>query len=308
MFDHFLAGKKTVFIIAFLIVVASSGAPVQAGNEVRPGSAKGDRHFLWSAETGENTVYLLGSIHLLRRESYPLPDAIEKIYDCCNIVVFETDIDRQNDPKMQNRMRQRGLYPRGQTLSGNISGETYRLLGEKLSAAGLKASSFEQFKPWFAAIAVSGMELQRLGFDPALGIDRHFFERAKKDRKKLVFLETNEYQINLFAGLNRSKQEILLRQMLKEIDVIERMFSSIVDSWQSGNAQKLGSILDISFRDYPEIYNQFIIKRNKIWVRKIEKLMNQRDNVLVIVGAGHLTGRESIIELLLRKGYKVTQK
>jgi uncharacterized protein YbaP (TraB family) len=308
MFDRFLAGIKTVYIIVFLIVFASSGAPVLAGDEVNPDSAKENRHFLWSVEAGENTVYLLGSIHLLRRESYPLPNAIEEIYDCCKIVVFETDIDKQNDLKMQNRMRQRGLYPRGQTLSGNISGQTYRLLGEKLSAAGLEASSFEQFKPWFAAIAVAGMELQRLGFDPDLGIDRHFFDRAKKDRKKLVFLETNEYQINLFAGLNRSKQEILLRQMLKEIDVIERMFSDIVDSWQSGNAQKLGSILHISFRDYPAIYNQFIIKRNRRWVRKIEKLMNQRNDVLVIVGAGHLVGKESIIELLKRKGYRVTQK
>jgi uncharacterized protein YbaP (TraB family) len=307
MFNRFIA-KKTVFIVTFLIVFATTGAPVPAGDNVYRGSAKEYRHFLWSVETEKNTVYLLGAIHLLRRASYPLPDAIEKIYDCCNIVVFETDIDKQNDLKLQNLMRQRGMYPKGQTLSGNISSQTYRLLGEKLSAAGLKASSFEQFKPWFAAIAVSGMELQRLGFDPALGIDRHFFDRAKRDRKKLVFLETNEYQINLFAGLNRGKQEMLLRQMLKEIDVIEGMFSDIIDSWQSGNAQKLDSILDISFRDYPGIYDQFIIKRNRRWIRKIEKLMNQRDDVLVIVGAGHLAGRESIIDLLQRKGYKVTQK
>ena len=109
------------FFISILWIVFS--IPVYA--QENPGNTP-EKHFLWAVQSGKNTVYLLGSIHILKKETYPLPDAIEKVYGCCSKVVFETDLDGMNDPASQNKMTKLGRHAGGQILSKNISAQTYR--------------------------------------------------------------------------------------------------------------------------------------------------------------------------------------
>lgn len=265
------------------------------------------RHFLWSAEGGKSGVFLLGSIHILKSDAYPLPVQIERMYTCCNTLVFESDLDGMNDESTRQTIMSLARYPRGQSLSKNISVQTRQMLEKKLSALGLPLSQFDALKPWFVAMTLSSMELQRLGFDPSLGVDRHFFNRARKDHKKMLFLETNEYQLNLFAGLSRRRQEDLLNQTLKELSIIEGQFAEMVDAWTGGDARSFEAIVQEGFIEYPEIYHRFIINRNRRWVPVIEKLMNSESDVLVIVGAGHLVGKGNLIELLQKKGYRLQQ-
>jgi uncharacterized protein YbaP (TraB family) len=269
--------------------------------------SKGRKHFLWSVDGRKATVYILGSIHILKKDSYPLPAAIENIFSCCNKIVFETDLDGMKKPEVQNMRMKLGMYPAGQTLSKNISENTYTLLREKLRDSGIPIERFEQFKPWFIAITLAGLELKRMGFDPALGVDRHFFDRAKQDRKKMLYLETNEFQINLFGRLSRQKQEILLKQTLEELNIIETQFKEMIAAWRTGDYELFSSIMSKSFNEYPYIYNKLFIRRNRNWIPEIKKLMNQPGDALIIVGAGHLVGKDSVIDLMKKKGYKVSQ-
>ncbi len=101
---------------------------------------------------------------------------------------------------------------------------------------------------------------------------------------------------------------MFLKETLRELDVIESMSSEMVKAWKTGNIDKLYSIINISFHEYPDIYKRFFTQRNKRWIPKIKQLMRQHDDVLIIVGAGHLVGKDSVIELLREKGYKVRQK
>jgi hypothetical protein len=266
---------------------------------------KGRKTFLWSIETGKNTVYLLGSLHILKSDSFPLGKKIEDAYRDSKKIVLETDLD---SPEFQAKMITLGLYPEGQTLEQNVSKETYRLLEKELVAVGLPVAHFNRFRPWVCALALTFMEFQRLGFDPSYGIDTHFFNKAKKDGKEIIALETIDYQLGLFTKMGKAEQESFLRQALKDLEVIETMASEMVSSWKTGDVDKLNSIIKLSFKEHPDIYNRFIIQRNKRWISRIEDLMRQDENVLVIVGAGHLVGTENILELLKKKGYKIVRK
>ena len=150
--------KKIVLLIAVLFTVLFAGTPFA--------ETKKGKSFLWSFESGSNTIYLLGSIHVLNKASYPLPEEVEHVYNCCERMVFETDLDSMNSSSMQGKMLRRGMYPDKQTLSGSISAETYGMLRKKLEDAGLSILPFEQFRPWMVALTLAGSEMLRLGFDP----------------------------------------------------------------------------------------------------------------------------------------------
>jgi uncharacterized protein YbaP (TraB family) len=209
-------------------------------------------------------------------------------------------------PAVQSMMMKLAMYPEGQTLSNNMPENTYTLLREKLHDSGIPIERFEQFKPWFIAITLAGLELERMGFDPALGVDRHFFDRANQG-KEMLYLETNEFQINLFGRLSRQKQEILLKQRLEELNIIEIRFKEMIAAWRTGDYELFNSIMSKSFNEYPYIYYKLFIRRNRKWIPEIKKLMNQQGDALIIVGAGHLVGKDSVIDLLKKKGYKVSQ-
>jgi len=269
---------------------------------------KGENHFLWSIETGTNRIYLLGSLHVLKGDSFPLAKEIEEAYSKCRKIVLEIDLDSVNDPAFQAKIITLGLYPNGQTLEQNVSEQTYRLLKKRVDALGLSVAQFDRLKPWVCALTLTLMEFQRLGFDSSYGIDMYFFRRAKRDGKEIIALETLEYQLELFTEMAKAEQESFLSQAIKDLDVIETMASEMVESWKAGDTDSLDSIIRISFKEHPDMYDRFITQRNKKWVSQIENLMRQNDNILVIVGAGHLVGTGSIRELLKKKGYKIVQR
>ena len=242
------------------------------------------------------------------RRHIHLPEEVEDIYNCCRRIVFETDLDSMNDSSLQGKILRRGMYPKGQTLSGNVSAETYEMLRNKLEVSGLSILQFERFRPWMVALTLTGSEMIRLGFDPQLGVDRSFFSKAKQDGKELIFLESNEFQINLFAGLSRTRQEALLKQILIEIKIIESMFEDMVSAWKMGDAAKLDSIMKESLIEFPDLQERLITKRNRRWVGKILNLARQKGDLLVVVGAAHLVGEKSLVDLLRQKGYEVRQR
>jgi uncharacterized protein YbaP (TraB family) len=270
-------------------------------------SEKVKRGILWSSRVDNNTFYFLGSIHVLSKNAYPLAAGIESAYGDCETLVFETDLDAMLDPKIQTLILEMGLFTKGETLEKTIAKETYETFKSRVEAHGLPVSQFKNFKPWFAALSLIALEFQRLGFQPAYGIDMHFFNRAKKDKKKIISLEPLDYQLRLLGEMNSNDQESFLRQTLKDLDVIKEMLPEMVSSWEMGDAEKLDSIIRISFKDYPHIYEKLIVQRNREWKKRILELRVEKKNTLIIVGAGHLIGPQSLIEMLSQEGFIFTQ-
>jgi uncharacterized protein YbaP (TraB family) len=154
---------------------------------------------------------------------------------------------------------------------------------------------------------LDGIELMKMGFDPQYGVDVYFFEKAKKDGKVMLFLESLDFQMKLFTELTSKEGDAFLRQTLKELEVIETLFPDMVNAWKNGDTARFGAIMAISIKDLPEIYNRFVIQRNKEWVTKIEGLMAYGGTVLVVVGAGHFVGPDNLLLLLRNKGYTIEQ-
>ena len=266
------------------------------------------KNCLWTVKTESNKIYLLGSLHLLKPSAYPLAAAIEKAYADSRVIIFETDIAALQSPAVQAKLLELGIYPAGQNLFENLDGSTRQKLEKKMGEIGLPLEQFSQFKPWFVALTLTTLELQRMGFNPAYGIDLYFFNKASADGKEIDYLEPAEFQINLLGNMTEREQHDFLSQTLNDLEVVKDLSGDLVNSWKGGDTDKLHDLLSQSFDDYPHLHHRLLIERNKNWLEHIEDAMRKNKNVLFVVGAGHLVGPESVVDLLKNKGYQVKQQ
>ncbi|NET38635.1 MAG: TraB/GumN family protein, partial [Cyanothece sp. SIO1E1] len=177
----------------------------------------------------------------------------------------------------------------------------------KAAEIGLPIAAFDSFEPWFFVLSLVTLKLQSLGFDPNYGVDRYFFNQAVQANKEILGLETVSDQLSLFDNLSAQDQEAYVQQTLLEFDTLETSFQSIIDAWKAGDAETLGNLIFESFEQYPAIRQKLFDERNQKWVPQIEALLQQDDDYLIVVGAGHLIGEGSVIDLLQDKGYVAKQ-
>ena len=292
-----------VFFLPALFITATVCLQIKpaAGQEAQ-------KSCLWSIEGQSHKIHLLGSLHFFKPDAFPLAAAIEEAYAESQQLVFETDLAAMQDPAVQARMMQLGMYPEGQGLWQNLDPGTRQRLEKKIAEFGLPPEAFSRFKPWFVAVQIEIVQLLRLGFDPQYGIDVHFFDRAKSAGKELGFLESTEFQFDLLGSMDKQDQNAFLNQTLKELDLADEMANGLVSFWKAGDAARLHDLLSKSFKNYPGLYDRLLIQRNKKWLKEIEGAIRGNKTVLFVVGAGHLVGAESVIDLLEKKGYQVKQQ
>ncbi len=294
--------KLITFFISIVLIFASQASSLTANND------KIDKHFLWEIRSKQNIVYLLGSLHVFKPEFYPLSDVIESAYNKSTTIVFEADSKSMESPETRVFLKKAGFYLQGDSLKKNISSETYELLQKKVDDLRLPMANFDKLKPWLCAVTISVMELARNGYDPAHGIDAYFANKTNREGKRILFLETAEFQLNLLSGLSKKMQIHLLNQSLKELEIINEMAMEMVTAWKEGNREKINSIIQEGMKDYPELYDVLFVKRNERWVRQIDSFLNKSEPTLVIVGSGHLVGKGNVVELLRAKGYEAEQR
>lgn len=269
-------------------------------------SAQG-KSFLWKVRSEKNSIYILGSIHFLKKESYPLKKSIEQAFDAVSKLVLEVDLQSATAERTQQVTLEKGLFRNGTTLRENVDKETYDLTERRARELGIDLRAMNPLKPWLVALTLTAMKLQKLGFDPNYGVDRHLTERAKRSGKSTGGLESLEFQIGLLDGLSRRDQEMMLRETLKELDQLDKGVEQLVQFWMQGEVGSVEDWLLAGMREYPEVYAKVIVERNRRWLPQIEKMIAQGENTMVIVGAAHLVGREGVIELLRQLGYTVEQ-
>jgi len=262
---------------------------------------------LWKVTSSTSTVYLLGSIHLLTESDYPLAGQMEHAFESADIVVCGADPDSLDSPELQMYLLKNAMYEEGRTLKTEFGDSVYAFAQEKAESLGVNLDEVATFRPWFVSLAVTLAEMQRLGFDPALGVEMHFGEKAKSLGKKVLALETARYQMDLFITLSDKQQQDYLVQTLMELSEIEKELLKIVKAWKAGDLEELQRTLNKSFKEYPDIYDKLVTQRNKNWVDHIVAYLSDDKNYLVIVGVGHMPGDEGLIRLLEKKGLKIEQ-
>lgn len=293
--------KRAVFLLFCFFQFSCASAPKEASSA--------QKSFLWSVRSETAAVYLLGSIHVAKPELYPLHPSIEAAFDQSDTLVVEVDPDEFDMNRLQSLFMQYGSYPPTETLDRKISTETYALVEKKFQGAGMPMEPFKRFKPWVLAVMLQSVELQRLGFDKKYGIDDHFLTRAK-GKKQITAFETVEYQVSLFDSFSDRLQELFLRYTLSDMDLLAEQMDSIMKGWQAGDGSAIEALIFQSMNDEPEltpVYDKLIYERNAQMSSRIEEFLKAKNRTFVVVGAGHLVGKGSIIDLLRKKGYVVEQ-
>jgi hypothetical protein len=212
------------------------------------------------------------------------------------------------DPRAQARMLELGMLPAGRGVFDTIGPQTRRRLEDKLAETGVPGAAVAGFRPWMIALTLSALEFQRLGFDPNLGVDMHFFNKAKAGQKRIAALETVEFQLQLLAGMNAAAEEAFLALTLQDLAQVPELASTMVGLWRSGDAPGLQQLLFKTIDQHPDVRDRMLVQRNRAWAGKIEDLIRQGEPALVIVGAMHLIGPGSVVELLQARGYRVEQR
>ena len=295
---------RAMIMLGFLGVVLGNPALTSVSAQEVP--AAENPQILWKAQSSQNTIYLAGSIHVLQKHHYPLHQAFDDAFNESSRVMFEVDLDGLSSPLAQMNMLRKGLYLNGETLPKVLSPESYATAKGNLTRLGLNIEDFHRMKPWMTATAVMALELQKLGFESAHGVDRHFFEKAQAAGKDIQGLETVEFQLDLFDKLPLLIQEQFLLQTLEDLKTLDTQVSQMVKAWKHGNAQELETLL-VGMHEYPELNQVLVVNRNNDWLPHIEQALQEKEPVFIVVGALHLLGKEGLIAALKEKGYEVEQ-
>ena len=265
------------------------------------------RTFGWKITKGQGVIYVVGSVHLLSKDFYPLHQALEAAYQDSDYLVEEVDIGEMTGTGSQLTMLTRGMQPSSQPLEKALSPATMALLTKKSTELGLPMEALKQFKPWMIALTVEAMEWQKAGFDPELGLDKHFYEQAKRDGKTVQGLETIEYQISRFDEMPIELQDHLLSETLKSIDTERASMSRLIESWRAGDSAAVERIVLKDLQQEPQLYKRLLVERNNNWMPKLDALFARKGRALVVVGAAHLVGPDGLLTMFRSKGYKVEQ-
>jgi uncharacterized protein YbaP (TraB family) len=267
-----------------------------------------EKSFLWKVSKEGKNAYLLGSIHYLKRENFPLKKNILDALDRSKKLVLEINLNSLSTAAIQRTMLERAVYRDGTTLAQNIDGETYRRTEERASQIGIDIKVLEPMKPWFVALTMMAFKLQQLGLDAELGVDRQLAERAKGKGMPTGGLETFEFQIRLLDQLSKREQEMMLRETVAELESLDKNIQQIVQAWLGGDGATLERLMLAGMREYPELHSKVVVERNRRWLPEIEGMIARGENAMIVVGAAHLVGQEGVLELLKGRGYSLEQQ
>jgi uncharacterized protein YbaP (TraB family) len=272
-----------------------------------PVRAQPGRNFIWKVTGPAGAIYLVGSVHLLTKDYYPLSPAVEAAFKDSDVLVEEADFGEMEAPASQMQLLSRGMLPSDQTLEAVLSPATYALVSKRVAALGLPIEPLTRFKPWMLALTLVELDWQKAGFQASLGLDRHFYDRAKAEGKPLRGLETVAYQLSLFDGMTMAEQDRLLAESLSNLDEERANVTRLTEAWKAGDAPAVERIVLEDVKDDQVMYERLLVNRNRSWLPTLDALLSRKTRAFVVVGAAHLVGPDGLLAMFKSKGYTVAQ-
>jgi hypothetical protein len=293
-----LIGRRALprAIAALLLCLLSLDARADTGH-----------HTFWVVKGVRNTVYLLGSVHVLRPSNSDLPPEALRAYAKAKSLVMEIDLNDASTVAMLAADTNLESLPHGQSLADVLGPSVYERFAAHVRTLGLDPDDFSNFQPWFAAMAMQQAELAQQGFEAGAGVDEQFAQRAAVDHKPIIGLETVDQQLGIFAGLSVEQQRRFLLYMLDDADDTAHSADAVVSAWRTGDVRQLERLLSESAAQYPELFRLLTADRNRRWMPTVTRLLQEPQDYLVIVGALHLVGRDGLVQMLQQAGYPVVQ-
>jgi len=286
-------GRKTFGWLLSLCLLGSVAA--RAGSPV------------WAIHGDHNTVYLAGSVHLLKADDSRLPAGFDRAYKGSKAVVMELAMDKVDPMATAQWMMQNGMLKEGTTLRATIGDQRYNRVSKEAERLGIPMEAADMLQPWVLALQLIEMQYMQLGFDPQKGVEQQLTHDAQADGKPISGLETMDEQLGVLQGLSKSDQAKFLDMAVDEMHDVDSDTQAIVTAWRAGDSAKLAALLSEEYKAFPNLYRVLVTERNKRWVPQIEKLLHGNQDVFVVVGALHLVGDGGLLELMRHDGYKPEQ-
>lgn len=262
---------------------------------------------VWLVESGGNRLFLAGTIHVLRASDFPLPAAFELAYKQSKTLAFETDIGKTSSPAFQQQLMQAVILEENNNLQDLLTPQTYAKLESYFQTNNLSLKQFSKFKPSMIAMTLTLLELNKLGAG-SHGVDQYYFDKALRDNKKTLTLESLQQQIDFLANMGKGQEDLMIQQTLDDIDTLSLQFSSMVESWKKGDVKQLEELFVKPMQEeFDALYQQLLVQRNLNWLPQLLSYLKTPETEMVLVGSAHLLGNDGLITLLKKSGYKISQ-
>lgn len=289
--------------------VAAPAAPAPAAPAALPAAAAVKTvdadPALWVVRDDDTTIYLFGTVHVLKPGLSWFDDAVRRAFDESDQLVLELVMPEPQ--AMQSLVMKLAVNPTGPTLTEKLPADKRAAYAKAVTGLGLPATAFDRLDPWFASVNLSLLPLQKLGYDPAQGVEAQLTAAAKAQSKPVVGLETAEEQLGYFDSLSQPAQVKLLVTTVDELDGLGPMIDTMVQSWAKGDPEALGKLMNDSLRESPEVAKVLLNDRNERWADWIEKRLETPGTVFMAVGAGHLAGHDSVLAKLTTRKAKLVR-
>jgi uncharacterized protein YbaP (TraB family) len=285
-------------IIGLIGLFASCNNATQ--NSSNPSNAS-----VWEISKNGNSLFLGGSVHLLRVKDYPMPTAFDYAFDKSAILVLEADVDKISDTEIVQYQYDKFVLPEGQTLQTVLDDAVYKRL-EMVVGGPNVMSEISQYKPSVAINVLQAAYLQLTGFTEN-GADLHYFTKSKEEKKSIDFLEDIKIQIDLLGSMADGYENEYVSASIDELPQYMNGVITLVSEWKAGTAVVIEASLNAQKTEWPTIYETMIYDRNMAWMPKIEQYLTTEQVEFVIVGLAHLHGYDGLLIQLKNRGYTIRQ-
>ncbi len=297
--------KKLLTAVAGLAVALA--LPVAAYAQAAPAPAatatKDADPALWVVKDADTTIYLFGTVHVLKPGLSWFDEAVKAAFDKSDTVALEMIMP---DPAVaQGVTIKAAMAPQTDpALTAKLPEASRAGYAAALTSVGMPANALDRFEPWFAAMTLSMAPLAKLGYDPSSGAEMTITAAAKAANKELIGLETFEQQIGFFDTMPEDVQIKFLANTVKEFDNVGPLLDKMVAQWSAGDPDALGKTMNEEMRKTPEVGKVLLSDRNARWADWISARMAKPGTVFIAVGAGHLAGPDSVQAYLAKRNLK----
>ncbi len=251
---------------------------------------------LWVVKDADTTIYLMGTVHVLKPGTEWLDGGVKKAYDASSEVVIE--LIQPEAAAAQAAIGKFAVDPDGPPLTQKLSPDVRAQYEATAKELGVPTAALENFEPWFAATVLSLTAIGKAGYSPESGVERQLSAAAKRDGKTMGALETLEEQLGFFASLPQPAQIAFLKGAVEQMPEAKAFFDRMVASWAKGDPDALAAMMNEAMRTSPELVDTLLTKRNERWAKWIDDRLDKPGTVFVAVGAGHLAGKGSVQDYL----------
>jgi uncharacterized protein YbaP (TraB family) len=260
---------------------------------------------LWSVSDADTTVYLFGTIHLLPEHYQWRTPALEKAMGNAQELVVETIIDDKNPQALVSTLMQLAMSPGLPPIAQRVPPSKRAALDTAIAKSGVPRAAFDRIETWAAAFMLLGNQFRAMGLKTGEGVEPVLKTAFTSKGKPIGELETNAEQLGFFDTLPEKAQRALLEGAIETPGDTRAQFQGMLSAWQRGDVNAIARTFNHDLSASPELRDALLRRRNANWSKWIEQRMQKPGSVMIAVGAGHLAGRDSVVDLLKREGLHV---